>query len=52
MVQTLQPTALVLIVVFPALSTITVAARVWIRIVTRQFNWGKRNHGIVDKNDV
>lgn len=40
MVQTLQPTALALIVVFPVLSTIAVVLRVWVRCATRQFHWG------------
>ncbi|KAK5112177.1 hypothetical protein LTR85_011610 [Meristemomyces frigidus] len=39
MVQTLQHTALVLIVVFPVLSTVAVALRVWARCAMRQFYW-------------
>jgi hypothetical protein len=38
--DTMQPQALVLVVLFPVLSTIFVVLRVWIRITMQQFHWG------------
>jgi hypothetical protein len=38
--DTMQPQALALVVLFPVLSTIFVALRVWIRITMQQFRWG------------
>jgi hypothetical protein len=38
--DTMQPQALTLVVLFPVLSTIFVALRVWIRITMQQFHWG------------
>ena len=38
--DTMQPQALALVVLFPVLSTIIVALRVWIRITMQQFHWG------------
>jgi hypothetical protein len=38
--DTMQPQALALVVLFPVLSTIFVALRVWIRITMQQFHWG------------
>ena len=40
MVDTMQPQALALIVLFPVLSTIVVGLRVWIRVTMKQFHWG------------
>jgi hypothetical protein len=38
--DTMQPQALALVVLFPVLSTVFVALRVWIRVTTQQFHWG------------
>jgi hypothetical protein len=38
--DTMQPQALALVVLFPVLSTIFVALRVWIRVTMQQFHWG------------
>jgi hypothetical protein len=42
--DTMQPQALALVVLFPVLSTIFVALRVWIRVTMQQFHWGAYIH--------
>jgi hypothetical protein len=42
--DTMQPQALALVVLFPVLSTIFVALRVWIRVTMQQFHWGAYTH--------
>jgi hypothetical protein len=44
MVDSIQPTALAIVVTFPVVSTIFVALRVGFRSWTRQFKWGTYHH--------
>jgi hypothetical protein len=41
--DTMQPQVLALVILFPALSTVLVALRVWIRVTMQQFRWGVYN---------
>jgi hypothetical protein len=47
MVQTLQPVALGLIVLWPTLSTITVFLRFWSRSLMRKFYWGEQRGSLI-----
>jgi hypothetical protein len=43
MVQTIQPQALALVILFPAMSTLMVGLRTWSRYLMKQFYWGMGN---------
>jgi hypothetical protein len=45
--DTMQPQALALVVLFPVLSTIFVALRVWIRVTMQQFHWGAYSTSLI-----
>ena len=46
MVETLQPTALALVILWPSLATVVVALRVYTRIWMRQFYLGQAQSSV------